>query len=200
MYGSRIVISRTKRKEVIQRLHAVHQGRDKSLQRARQAVFWPGLTSDVSNSCKACEQCQIHQPSQQKETISRDPMPSRIFEEVGADFFEYGDQHFMALIDCLSGWPQIYAFNKAPTRKSTIAKLRLHFAMVGVPALLRIDGGPQFVSAEMSRFLREWGIRHGVSSPHFPHSNRLAEAAGSQDPETIDEKKRVVITNHSWRD
>ncbi|TRY69982.1 hypothetical protein TCAL_12944, partial [Tigriopus californicus] len=107
MYGSRIVIPQARRREVVKIFHDAHQGYDRSLQRARQAVFWPGLTSDLTNSCKLCKQCQKYQAKQQKETISRDPMPSRIFEEVGADFFKYENRHFLAVVNRLSGWPQL---------------------------------------------------------------------------------------------
>ena len=42
---------------------------------------------------------------------------------------------------------------------------------------LRTDGGPQFTSRALEEFLTRWGVRHIVTSPHYPQSNGHAEAA-----------------------
>ena len=42
--------------------------------------------------------------------------------------------------------------------------------------MLRSDGGPQF-RTEFSAFCSNNGIKHELSSPYNPESNRLAEAA-----------------------
>ena len=42
---------------------------------------------------------------------------------------------------------------------------------------LRTDGGPQFASKEFRDFLHRWGVRHEMSSPHYPQSNGHAESA-----------------------
>ncbi len=46
-----------------------------------------------------------------------------------------------------------------------------------MPVKFWTDNGPQFASAEFKSFLANWGIPHGTSSPHYPQSNGLAEAA-----------------------
>lgn len=55
--------------------------------------------------------------------------------------------------------------------------LRKIFADTGVPTVLRTDGGPQFTSSCVRRFLTRWGVDHRVSSPHNPQANGHAEAA-----------------------
>ncbi|XP_076060283.1 uncharacterized protein LOC143036605 [Oratosquilla oratoria] len=52
-----------------------------------------------------------------------------------------------------------------------------YFREVGVPLRLRTDGGPQFTSQEFRSFAARWGVRHIVTSPHYPQSNGHAEAA-----------------------
>ena len=37
--------------------------------------------------------------------------------------------------------------------------------------------GPQFTSANLATFLKEWGLSHCTSSPRYPQSNGKAEAA-----------------------
>ena len=177
LLGHRVVVPRECRKLILQRLHSSHQGIERTLRRARQSVFWPGITSDVKSTVEACEACQLHKPSLPKETLKSDPMPTRVFEEVAADFFEIKGSHYLVIVDRLSGWPQVYPFSAPPTAKSLIAKLILHFTQVGVPVCLRSDGGLQFAAEETRVFTSSWGIRHVLSSPHFPQSNGLAESA-----------------------
>ncbi|QQP51098.1 Transposon Tf2-6 polyprotein, partial [Caligus rogercresseyi] len=50
MYGSnRIVIPTSLRRQVLDELHAAHQGRERMLQLARQSVHWPRIHEDLSN-------------------------------------------------------------------------------------------------------------------------------------------------------
>ena len=48
---------------------------------------------------------------------------------------------------------------------------------LGVPVRFRSDGAPQFASREFRQFLKRWGVNAVLSTPHYPQSNWLAEAA-----------------------
>ncbi|QQP40681.1 Uncharacterized protein FKW44_014813 [Caligus rogercresseyi] len=41
LYGSRVVIPLEMRKFVLDDLHVAHQGKERTLKRARQCVYWP---------------------------------------------------------------------------------------------------------------------------------------------------------------
>ena len=59
--------------------------------------------------------------------------------------------------------------------KGLIAALRPIFARHCVPAVLRSDNGPQYVSREMSEFATLYRFTQVTSSPHYLRSNGLAE-------------------------
>lgn len=59
--------------------------------------------------------------------------------------------------------------------QSTINVLRHLFAVYGLPLQLVSDNGPQFISAKLSEFLQENGVKHIRSAPYHPVSNGLAE-------------------------
>jgi hypothetical protein len=61
--GCRIVIPPIAKKYVLKRLHSSHQGIEKTKRRARQSVYWPGHTNDITNLVKSCSLCQYHLPS-----------------------------------------------------------------------------------------------------------------------------------------
>lgn len=177
LHGSRIIVPRALRKEMLKRLHASHQGIERTQQRARQTVFWPGVTVDIKHMIEGCDECQLRRPSLQREPIETEEHPTRIFEQVAADYFEVNGNHHLVLVDKFSGWPQIYHQARHPTASSLIRDLVHHFSNVGCPNQISTDGGLQFTAQETRDFFRRWGVTHRISSPHYAQSNGLAEAA-----------------------
>ena len=106
------------------------------------------------------------------------PQPSRVFEDVSADYFTCGGRDFLVYVDRLSGWPVVYSFHRGnTTSKSLITAVRKCFTIFGVPVKFRSDGGPQFSSHDFRQFLKRWGVTQVQSSPHYPQSNGHAESA-----------------------
>ena len=58
----RIVVPQKMRECLLQKLHRVHQGIDKSIQRARDKWFWPGMTEQIRRLILTCPSCLEHQP------------------------------------------------------------------------------------------------------------------------------------------
>ena len=50
LYGSRLVIPVSKRAKILSKLHVAHQGIERSKRRARQVVYWPGISSDITKT------------------------------------------------------------------------------------------------------------------------------------------------------
>ena len=173
----RIVVPVQKRKEILTKLHASHQGIERTKQRARQIVYWPGINSDIKNTVEACTKCQEHQPSLQQEPLQRDPLPSRPFEDVSADLFYYAGKTYLVYVDRLSGWIKLNEFSHDPSSHQIISTIRKFFVDTGVPVRIRTDGGPQFTSSKFQQFLKKWGVTSTISTPHYPQSNGHAEAA-----------------------
>ena len=177
LYGARIIIPTALRRRTLARLHDSHRGVEATKRRARQTVFWPGINSDIANTVQACEPCQVLQPSQQQEPLMSDDKPTLPFESVSADFFDVAGKPFLVIVDRLSGWPSVIKCSDTTT-STTIKIFCRYFRKVGsVPVRLRTDGGPQFTSHDFRDFMERWGVRHIISSPHYPQSNGHAESA-----------------------
>ena len=174
--GRRIVVPASLRRKVLGNLHASHMGKDATIRRARQSVWWPGLNSDIKSTVEACEACQIRKASHPKEPLKFDSSPTYPFEEASADLFQVGGKTYLCYADRLSGWAMPFDYGKDTSTKATTGRLLTAFQQVGVPRRLRTDGGPQFSSAEFAEFAKSWGIKHELSSPHNAQSNGHAEA------------------------
>ena len=177
LYGARVVIPEALRRRTLARLHDSHRGTAATKRRASQTVFWPGINSDIANTVQACEPCQMLQPSQQQEPLLNDDIPTRPFESVSADFFHVAGKAFLVITDRLSGWPTVTPCKGDTTASNTVRMFCRYFREVGVPLRLRTDRGPQFTSIEFQNFVTRWGVRHLMSSPHYPQANGHAEAA-----------------------
>ncbi|XP_043212315.1 uncharacterized protein K02A2.6-like [Amphibalanus amphitrite] len=175
--GARLLVPRSLRRDVLKRLHAGHQGIERTKRRARQSVYWPGLNQQVHETVTACSACRKYLPTQQKEPMLSDPEPSRVFETMSADFFSHAGKSWLVIADRLSGWPIAVSIDGEPTSRILVSHLREVFAVYGVPNQLKTDGGPQFTARHTRTFLERWGVTHTISSLHYPQSNGHAEAA-----------------------
>jgi len=82
LFGRRIVIPRPARRELIKKLHAAHQGIVRTNRRARQTVYWPGITNEITTLLSTCSTCQERLSSNQQEPMMSDPLPTHVFEDV----------------------------------------------------------------------------------------------------------------------
>jgi len=104
LYGRRLVIPAAARSDVLQRLHASHQGIVRTKRRARQTVYWPGVSNEIVLLVEQCQKCQERRPSQQKEPLLSDPLPNRPFEVASANLFQVGRLHALVyVVDYLVG-------------------------------------------------------------------------------------------------
>ena len=55
--GNRLVIPQSLRSEMLQKLHAGHQGISKCHQRALQSVWWPAIGKDIEEIISRCMVC-----------------------------------------------------------------------------------------------------------------------------------------------
>ena len=177
--GQWIVVPSVLRQQVLTDLHKSHQGIARTKSRARQIVYWPKLTVDIECTVRGCPQCREHQASQPHEPLMNDHTATYPFRSTSADLFSCQGWEFLTYVDRFTGWPHIVRTRRSTSSHDVIVQLRRLFSDVGVPSELVTDGGPQFSSHKFSKFefCERWGVRHQMSSPHYPQSNGHAEAS-----------------------
>lgn len=173
--GDRLVIPATMRIDVLTRLHEGHQGVVKCRQRARQSVWWPGLSQQINElvlNCRTC--CQVRE--NHTEPLMPSQYPGRPWQKLGADLFMLRGKTYLLVVDYASRFVEIAPLT--PSRsEDAIHHLKGIFARHGIPEQLVTDNGPQFSGAAFETFAKVYGFCHITSSPKYPQSNGEAERA-----------------------
>ena len=173
LYGTRLIIPCKMRLDVLDKIHEGHQGIQKCRERAKQSVWWPGISRHIQEMVEQCSTC-AYQRRQHAQPLIPTEFPERPFQMVGVDLFELRKKNYLILVDYFSRFP-IVKLLSSTTSNMVIEQLKSSFAQHGIPEFLRSDNGPQFVSTQFKEFTKNWYISHQTSSPRFAQSNGEVE-------------------------
>ena len=175
--GSRIVIPKTLQENILSKLHAAHQGIEKTKLRARSSVFWRNLNKDIEDITKSCTTCQEHQDRQAREPLLQTEIPPRAWHTIGTDLFDLDEDEYLLISDYFSKYPFVRKVPRGRCTSSTITNLTKQIVCEqGVPEVIRSDNGPQYTGHAFQQFAKDYGIQHITSSPHYPRSNGFIES------------------------
>ncbi|XP_038063231.1 uncharacterized protein K02A2.6-like [Patiria miniata] len=174
-YGDRIIIPQKMQQEMLEKLHEGHHGVTKSRLRANQAIWWPGIGTDIAQHIQQCEFCREKQPAQKAEPLMSTPLPQRAWQRIACDLAELKGKVYLVIVDYYSRWIEIHHLVKT-TALAVINFMKTTFARYGIPEVVVSDNGPQFLG-EFQQFAREFGFNHITTSPHYPQANGQAEKA-----------------------
>ena len=175
MSNNRIIIPSLLRQEILDKIHTGHQGIHKCRERARQSVWWPGISRQLEDLIRSCPHCCKEQ-LQSVEPLIPTEFPSLPSEKVATDLFVWKGNNYLLVVDYLSRYIEIARLSKENSAE-VIQQLKIIFARHGIPQEVISDNGPQFASWDFSKFVKSYDFVHTTSSPRYPQSNGEAERA-----------------------
>lgn len=176
MRGCRLVIPKSMQEEVLGRIHEGHLGVVKCRARARESVWWPGLSDMIEQIVRKCPVC-IKERKERHEPLLPMDFPTRPWQRVGMDLFKYNGKWFLLMTDYYSRYPEVFTLPNL-TSETVINFCKAAFSRHGVPDEVISDNGPQFCPVDSSpfrKFAKEYGFQHRTSSPRYPQSNGFVE-------------------------
>ncbi|XP_063547273.1 uncharacterized protein K02A2.6-like [Cydia strobilella] len=169
-----VYIPRSLRDEMLCKIHEGHLGIDRCKRRAREVMFWPGMSADVERRVRACNACALHAPAPRREPLLQHTLPDLPWSKLASDIFEYRKKYYIVLVDYFSNYVEVGMLNNM-TSKVVINFMKDQFSRHGIPSELVTDNGPAYSSCEFKKFLLDWEIEHVTSSPRYAQSNGKSE-------------------------
>eukprot|EP00094_Tigriopus_californicus_P014210 TCALIF_13765-PA protein Name:"Protein of unknown function" AED:0.15 eAED:0.17 QI:0/0/0/0.87/0.28/0.25/8/0/966 len=124
---------------ILDLLHTSHQGRDRTLRRARQLYLWRGMSKDIQRLGRA----SVFMSSMlliRSVTTTRNSLDSTCAKY---DLFEYGGHCFIVICDQYSGWPLLKSYGKrSPCADDEVQTMLGAFTMFGFPDKITTDATP----------------------------------------------------------
>ena len=174
--GERIFVPKLCRNFMKNQLHIAHLGYANMMRRARDTIFWLGMSKDIKQIADNCHICQELKPSNQKESLRQHDECSYPWEKCGVDIFELNGKMYLVVVDYFSFFFEIDVLTTT-TASNVIHCMKKHFARYGIPKVIVSDCGSQFMSCEFKKICDKWHITHITSSPDHQRENGKAEAA-----------------------
>jgi hypothetical protein len=176
MRGDRVIIPRAMRPELKKQIHAGHLGINSCLRRAKDILYWPGMSAEIRQYIETCGTCatyQDKQPQQDQVIMSIPPLP---WQRIGVDIASFGGKEYLIIVDYHSNF---FEFDLLPDLHATtvIMKIKMQLARHGIPECLVSDNGTQFTAQVFKDFMRQWNITHETISPGNSKANGAAESA-----------------------
>ena len=172
--GARLLIPSTLRKKVLEQIHDGHLGIEKCMLKARDSVFWPGISNDIHETVEKCRICQASSRAA-KPVGNVSDMPPHAWHTLGTDLFYWNKIDYLVIGDYFSRYLIVRRLPNSSTHV-VIKELGLVFTEHGRLFILRSDNGPYYSSREFHNVLSLYQVDHVTSSPHYPQSNGFAEA------------------------
>ena len=100
--GERIVIPSSIHCEMKQKVHAGHTGINSCLRRAREFIYWSGISAEIRQYVKSRDTCSSYSIIQSKEPLFMHEVPSRPWEKIRTDIFTLSGRHYLITVDYYS--------------------------------------------------------------------------------------------------
>jgi hypothetical protein len=157
-----------------------HLGIDKTFEKIRDQYYWPQMFEAIKDYIRSCDQCQkrgkfrVHGPLH--------PIPvGEPFSRVGIDIVgplpitKQGNKYIIVATDYFTKWPEAEAVSEATGQRVADFIYQVIICRHGCPNILLSDRGTHFRNEIVDGLLKQFEIRHLLSTPYHPQTNGLVE-------------------------
>ena len=134
--GNRVIVPVALRPLMVKKVHSSHIGIEGCLRKARDVLFWPGMSAEIKDSIGKCDTCNSYQNNQPKEPLIPHDPPKRPWSHVAVDLFTFNNKEWLIIVDYWSDYfelnplPPMRALSSPPSRISLHAMAyRTHFTV-----------------------------------------------------------------------
>ena len=100
----KVVIPEQMQKHMVWKIHCSHQGPDACTRRAKDVIFWLGMTAKIRQLVSQCSVCNEFLQKQAKEPLMTYTIPTHPWKMVGQDLFTLDSQNYLITVDYYSDY------------------------------------------------------------------------------------------------
>ena len=98
-------------KRTLADLHGDHQGVDRMQAQVREAVYWPGIDSDISDYVSRCTTCTKHKASPPAQPMLPRDIPDGPWQDIAVDYMTFKGHEYLIICNTFSKYPFAYKVN-----------------------------------------------------------------------------------------
>ena len=158
-----------------------HLGVAKTIHRARQRFYWPGIRGDIEAWVASCEVCQRRKITHQKHRTPMKIWPaSQPFFHISCDILgplpiSNGFKYILMIGDNFTRWFEAVALQEITSMAVCNALIDIWVCRFGVPEYIHSDNGVQFTAKLFADMCNKLGMEPTRSSPYHPQGNAKVE-------------------------
>ena len=105
--GETIIVSQALRKDIRAQIHEGYLGIERSKLRARDLVFWPGMSKQIEDRVTNCSTCEELRCSNPRETMLPHEIPQYPWQIMATDLFLWNAVSYIVAVDYYSRYWEI---------------------------------------------------------------------------------------------
>ena len=174
--GTRIVMPKILRPNVLRIAHEGHLGIVATKQRLRTKVWWPSMDKEAERYCQACHGCQLVSRPDPPEPIRSTPLPEGPWRELAVDLLGPlpTGESLLVIVDYFSRYYEVVVLRDTKA-DIVVDKLDDIFSRFGYPISIRSDNGPQFKSEKYCTYLDSINVKAVKTTPKWAQANGEVE-------------------------
>jgi hypothetical protein len=152
-----------------------HQGIYKTFNKIREHFIWKSMNSDIAERVRHCTLCGLSKPAQNTRFgLLPSEVAERPFQKLFLDYVgkhprsKSGNTMILVCVDAFSKFVWLIPVREATTLVTVKALRDRVFSAFSVPCVLVSDNAKCFVSKEFKQFCFGLGIKHDITTPHYP--------------------------------
>ncbi|GFU48285.1 transposable element Tcb2 transposase [Trichonephila clavipes] len=154
-----------------------HPGVQKMLNLISLQYYGPNITTDISEFVKHCTVCQVNKKRKQKKfgLLQQIPPTSKPFEFVfvetvgGFNYYNSTKKNLHNVIDPATRY--VWVFPSKNENSETYANILKQVFQIQIPEKSLTDRNGAFTSSRFKKFLRNYNIKHLLTTAHPPQTN-----------------------------
>ncbi|GBM33339.1 Uncharacterized protein K02A2.6 [Araneus ventricosus] len=174
--NARLIIPESMKSEILKAIHEGHLGITKCRARAKESIWWPGLSTKIKRMISSCDSCSKQQVYY-KEPMIKSEFPERPRQRVGVDLLKLKGEWYVIVADYYSRFSEV-ALLENQKALTVINHMKSIFSRHGIPETVKSDCRSHFstsieITREYKLFFKKYGFSTVTSSPKYSQSNEF---------------------------